>query len=227
MGFSGAGWFGRATARIACLGTLPFHHRAYFANFCEHGFIAPSAVVAHRGIRLGKYVYLGDRLMISKNLAGGPVLISDRAQLYGESFLETGLGGKIIIGDGTHIQPGCRIHAFVSDVTIGRRVEIAPGCAFYSYDHGMTLGKPIMDQPLVSRGGIWIGDGAWIGHGVTVLQDVRIGAGAVGGAGAVVTDNVPENAIVAGVPARVIGMRTSTEDVAVARSRDLEVAAAV
>ena len=202
------GWGGRIAASIASIGTLPFHHRSHFANRYARGFVAPTARISNDETVLGKHVYLGDRLLISKNTAGGWVRIADRAHLYGETFLETGMGGEISIGEGTHIQPGCRFHAFISNISIGRTVEIAPCCAFYSYDHGITVGKPIMDQPLTSKGGIQVGDGAWIGHGVTVLQGVLIGAGAVIGAGSVVVRDIPENAIAAGVPAKVTGYRS-------------------
>jgi acetyltransferase-like isoleucine patch superfamily enzyme len=52
-----------------------------------------------------------------------------------------------------------------------------------------------------------IEDDVWIGAHVTVLKGVRVGSGAVLGAGAVVTRDVPAGAIVAGVPAKVIGYR--------------------
>ena len=51
---------------------------------------------------------------------------------------------------------------------------------------------------------IKIGDNVWIGSNATILQGVTIRNGAIIGANAVVTKNVPENTIVAGVPARVI-----------------------
>ena len=204
---SGIGLGGRLAASIASIGTLPFHHRSHFANRFSKGFVAPTATVANDETDLGRYVYIGDRVLITKNIEGGGVRIADRVHLYGESCLETGMGGQISVGEGTHIQPGCRLHAFVSNIAVGRHVEIAPCCAFYSYDHGVTVGKAIMDQPLTSKGNIIVGDGAWIGHGVTVLQGVRIGSGAVIGAGAVVVRDIPENAIAAGVPAKVTGFR--------------------
>jgi acetyltransferase-like isoleucine patch superfamily enzyme len=52
-----------------------------------------------------------------------------------------------------------------------------------------------------------VDDDAWLGVGVIVLSGVRIGKGAVVGAGAVVTHDVPDGAVVAGVPARIVKMR--------------------
>ncbi len=65
----------------------------------------------------------------------------------------------------------------------------------------------MMDQPLVSRGGITVGDGAWIGYGAIILDGVTIGSGAVIGAGSVVKRDIPDYAIAAGTPAKVIKMR--------------------
>jgi acetyltransferase-like isoleucine patch superfamily enzyme len=84
---------------------------------------------------------------------------------------------------------------------------ISPNCALYSYNHGIEPDKPIRKQPLETKGGIVIDDDAWLGFGVIVLDGVRIGKGAVIGAGSVVTHDVPDNAIAAGVPARVVKMR--------------------
>jgi acetyltransferase-like isoleucine patch superfamily enzyme len=178
----------------------------------RHGFIAPGASVSHPELILGAHVYVGDNVIITHNKDGGPVELLDHVHLYGDSFVDTGMGGKITIGEHTHIQPGCHLHSYVSEIRIGRQVEIAPRCGIYSYDHGMAPGIPIMDQPLKSRGPILIGDGAWLGFGVTVLQGVTIGEGAVIAAGAVVLRDIPPNAIAAGVPAKVVGYRTASED---------------
>jgi acetyltransferase-like isoleucine patch superfamily enzyme len=227
VGQSGLGVGGRLAARIACLGTLPFHHRSHFANHSSKGFFAPTVVISNPETSIGKHVYLGDRVMITRNTAGGGVKLGERVHLYGDSCFETGLGANIHISQGTHIQPGCRIHAFISDITIGSHVEIAPNCAFYSYDHGMMVGKPIMDQPLTSKGRIVVGEGAWIGHGVAVLQGVRIGAGAIIGAGAVVIDDIPENAIAVGVPARVVGYRPGVQEDGFSKSDARKISAIV
>lgn len=172
------------------------------------GFIAPSASLSHPDIRFGKNVYVGDRVVITQGHEGRSIELMDKVHLYGDSFIETGSGASVSIGARTHVQPGCHLHAHVSDIRIGECVEIAANCGFFSYDHGVALGSLIMEQPLKSTGDIVIGDGAWLGYGVTVLQGVKIGAGAVIGAGSVVNRDIPDNAIAAGVPAKVIKFRT-------------------
>ncbi|MEO5917528.1 MAG: acyltransferase [Luteolibacter sp.] len=205
---SGPGRFGKLAASLASWGTAPYHGRAFLADLQPEGFIAPSASISHQGLKLGRNVYIGDKVVASSSNDGGIVELGDRVQLYGDTFLETGSGGSIHIGEGTHVQPGCHIHAHLTEIRIGRNVEIASGCGFFSYDHGIEPGIPIMDQPITSKGGITVGDGAWLGYRVTVLQGVTIGAGAVIGAGSVVVRDIPENAIAAGTPAKVIKYRT-------------------
>jgi acetyltransferase-like isoleucine patch superfamily enzyme len=156
---------------------------------------------------MGRNVYIGDGVVATRERDGGSLELHDRVQIYGNSFMQTGSGACIRIGEETHIQPGCHLHAFLSDIEIGRNVEIAACCAFYSYNHCTKPGITIMDQPLESKGAIKIGDGVWLGHAVIVLGGVSIGAGAVVGAGSVVLRDIPGNAIVAGTPARVIRFR--------------------
>jgi acetyltransferase-like isoleucine patch superfamily enzyme len=156
---------------------------------------------------MGRNVYIGDRVIAMCEKDGGPLKLHDGVQIYGDAFIQTGSGASIRIGEETHIQPGCHLHAFLSGIEIGRNVEIAPGCAFYSYNHSTVPGITIMSQPLESKGPIRIGDGAWLGHAVIVLAGVHVGAGAVIGAGSVLVRDIPENAIAAGAPARVIKLR--------------------
>jgi acetyltransferase-like isoleucine patch superfamily enzyme len=52
-----------------------------------------------------------------------------------------------------------------------------------------------------------VGHNVWIGYGACLLRGVRVGNNAIVGTGAVVTSDVPDNAVVAGIPARVLRMR--------------------
>jgi acetyltransferase-like isoleucine patch superfamily enzyme len=115
----------------------------------------------------------------------------------------------VLVHDHASIHPRCQINAFVADIEIGRGVMMAPGCALYSYNHGILPASRIREQPLESKGGIVIGEESWLGVNVVVLSGVRIGAGAVLAAGAVVMHDVPEGAIVGGNPARVIKLRSA------------------
>jgi acetyltransferase-like isoleucine patch superfamily enzyme len=56
-----------------------------------------------------------------------------------------------------------------------------------------------------------VGNNVWIGYGACILRGVTVGDNAVVGTGAVVTKDVPANAVVAGVPARVIRMRETPQ----------------
>ncbi len=202
---------GRIATRLARIGVPPYHGGTFLAHLHVRGFIAPTAHLVHPQISFGKYVYVGDRVNTFADHDQGEIHFHHRVEIYGDCFLRTGPGGRIEIGEGTHVQPGCYFVSWRAPILIGRKVEIAPGCAFFSSTHGTEPGQLVMEQPISAKGPIVVGDGAWLGHRVTVLTGVRIGAGAVIGAGSVVTRDVPDNAIVGGIPARVIGHRTTTD----------------
>jgi len=199
---------GRVSCFFATLAVPPYKSRCCLAGYNRQGYIAPSAGIKHDGLKLGGNVYIGDRVMIYQAKDGGGVQLDKGVQLYSDIIIETGSKGYLKIGKETHIQPRCQLMAYVGSLTIGCRVEIAPNCAFYPYDHGFTPGERIRNQPAKTKGGIVVGDDSWLGVGVIVLDGVRIGEGAVVGAGSVVTNDIPDNAIAVGVPARVIKMRT-------------------
>jgi acetyltransferase-like isoleucine patch superfamily enzyme len=171
------------------------------------GYIAPTATVYHSDLRLGANILIGDRVVLYQAKDGGVMELGDRVAVLRDSALETGHHGTLRIGADTWIQPRGQINAYKGSIIIGRGVDIAPNCAIYSYDHGFAPGRTIREQPLKTRGDIYIGDHAWLGVGVTVLTGVKIGKGAVIGAGSVVTHDVKDGAIAVGVPARVVGMR--------------------
>ncbi len=180
----------------------------FLATLNPNGYVAPRARIQHSELHLGSNVFIDDHVVIFQHADGGPVELGDGVHLYQETIIETGPRGCVKIGEGTHIQPRCQFTAFEAPIRIGRRVQIAPHCAFYPYDHGFLPGQPIHLQPLHTKGEIVVEDDAWLGFGVIVLSGVRIGKGAVVGAGSVVKDDIPAGAIAAGLPARVIKMRS-------------------
>jgi acetyltransferase-like isoleucine patch superfamily enzyme len=116
---------------------------------------------------------------------------------------------KLLIGTGTYVNRYTIFDAH-QHLHIGRNVMIGPHCYFTDADHSTEPGSSVQSQPMrVSS--LIVEDEAWIGAHVTVLPGVRIGRGAVVGAGSVVTRDVPSMAIAVGSPARVIRRRDSSE----------------
>ncbi len=133
---------------------------------------------------------------------GRPVIIGPGCSIAAEAFLH----GPITLGAGVSINHRCSIDGGARGVRIGDHTRIAHNVTLYAFDHGMAPDRRIAEQPVRSHG-IVIGADCWLGASVGVTDGVRIGDGAVVGQGAVVTRDVPAGAIVAGVPARVIGWR--------------------
>ena len=197
--------------RFGCWGAGLFR-RGYksqtpLARISEAPFAAWSAKLAHRNLRLGKSVYIGEDVVFYGADSGGDISIGDRSCIHAGVIVETAENGLFRVGSNTHIQARCQFAAVKGSIHIGSEVQIAPACGFYPYSHGMALGSPMREQPITSKGDIVIEDDVWFGYGAIVLEDVRVGQGAVVAAGAVVRDDVPPYAIVAGVPARVVGQR--------------------
>lgn len=116
--------------------------------------------------------------------------------------------GDLRIGDHVSANANVYINACSGgQITIGDHVLIGPNVVLRASDHVTTDGsRPIRLQGHVP-GRITIGDDVWLSANVTVVGGVTIGRGAVVGANAVVTRDVPPFTIVGGVPAKPIGMR--------------------
>lgn len=186
----------------------PYFQRHSLADLNPRGLISTKAILWGSTIQLGAHIFIDDRVLIYQEADGGPVTIGDRVRVQEDTQIVTGAGGTVTIGVDTHLHRGCQVSGYKAAIRIGERVEIAARCAFYPFDHGIHAGQPIALQPLTSKGEIVIEDEAWLGYGVIVLSGVRIGKGAVIGAGSVVTKNVPAGTVAAGVPAKVIKMRS-------------------
>ena len=115
--------------------------------------------------------------------------------------------GKMIIGSGTWIGQQGFFHS-AGDLTIGKNVGIGPAVRIITSQHAEEgVLQPILHSQIELKP-VVIRDDADIGIGAVILPGVTIGKGAQVGAGAVVTRDVPDYAIVAGVPARFLRMRT-------------------
>lgn len=119
-----------------------------------------------------------------------------------------GDGSELEIGDNSGIGVNCRI---LGPVSIGNDVMMAPDVIIQTRSHRFDC----VDVPMRLQGSrdtqaVVISDDVWIGTRVIILPGVTVGRGAIVGAGAVVTKDVPEYAIVGGNPARIIRYRGQT-----------------
>jgi acetyltransferase-like isoleucine patch superfamily enzyme len=155
-----------------------------FASIGHNVIIEPGVLVFHpQNIRLGNNVYIGHQTII-------------------KGYFKN----ELLIEDNTWIGQQCIIHS-AGGIHIGKNVGIGPGVKIltsYHDDEGIVV--PILASRLAFAP-VVIGENCDLGVGSIILPGVSIGAGVQVGAGAVVTKDVPANAVIAGVPARVIRFR--------------------
>ena len=150
----------------------------------------------HKGFRMRPFNMAGagklQAIFLGNNTIGAYTLIQGSSQItFGE---RTFSGEFCVFGVNERIQIG-------SDVMISQAVTIRD--TDHRYDR---IDIPMSQQGIVTAA-VTIGDDVWIGHGATILKGVTIGKGAIVAAGAVVNKDVPDYAIVGGVPAKLIKMR--------------------
>jgi len=115
---------------------------------------------------------------------------------------------NVYVGRNSHINHNCCVWAGQrSRVRLGRDVLMGPGVCLFAANHGSRKGSPMMWQER-READIFIGDDVWLGANSVVTAGTRIANGVIVAAGAVVTKDVTEeDAIVGGIPARVIASR--------------------
>ena len=119
--------------------------------------------------------------------------------------------GVVSIGAKTVLGQDCTISAY-QRVSIGRECVIADRVMLIDFDHGVAeVERPVRLQGIYKRD-VRVGHNVWIGYGASILRGVSVGDNAIVGTGAVVTRDVPANAVVGGVPARVIRMREAPRE---------------
>jgi acetyltransferase-like isoleucine patch superfamily enzyme len=118
--------------------------------------------------------------------------------------------GSVSIGAKSVLGQECTISAY-QHVSIGRECIIADRVMMIDFDHGMVeVERPIREQGIYKRD-VKVGHNVWIGYGACVLRGVTVGDNAVIGTSSVVTADVPANAVVGGIPAKLIRMRAAPQ----------------
>jgi acetyltransferase-like isoleucine patch superfamily enzyme len=165
---------------------------------------------------LRRKLWLGARLKLDGIAFIGPRVVLQvgkgaRIELGRWSWLGHGTKircheGVVSIGAKTVMGQECTISAY-QQVKIGRECVIADRVMFIDFDHGVVeVERPIRLQGIYKRD-VDVGNNVWIGYGACILRGVKVGDNAIIGTNSVVTKDVPANAVVAGLPAKVIRMR--------------------
>lgn len=134
---------------------------------------------------------------------GSKLNIGDFLMCLGPLYLRCGENANIKIGKKCFFNRNCSLTAAES-ITIGNNCMIANNVVIIDHDHKIN-GKSVSSELVSSP--VQIEDNVWIGANSTILKGVHIGKGAVIAAGAVVTKDVEEYSVYAGVPAKKISQR--------------------
>ncbi len=186
-----------------------------------------AAILRLKGVQVGKNFYIEGTPYLKIRGQHENIRIGDNVKIFGNIDLRNRENGRIVIGNDVEIDNDCRFVAandavlelkdkcFIgpycvfnagSDITLGSYTISGGFIHIQSSNHGMARGEKIWLQKH-NYGPVSIGEDVWLGGGCTILQGVTLSDGAVVAAKAVVTNDVAEFSIVAGVPARVIGQR--------------------
>ncbi len=176
---------------------------------------------------VGKNVIFGRGISLRhphKICIGDNVIIDDNCLLDAKGHENSG----ITIGDGAFIGRNAIVYCKNGDIDIQSRVNLGSNCQLFSakklvigqgtliaaYSYMMSGGRyqyqsevPLAEQSSYSEGPTVIGNNCWIGAKCVVLDSVSVGDNAVIGAGAIVTKDIPTNAIAMGIPAKVVDHR--------------------
>lgn len=124
---------------------------------------------------------------------------------HGANF---GSGNGISMGDYSGLGLNCSVRG---PLEIGNHVMMGPDVIILTDNHGFArIDIPMTEQPTSTAKKVVIGNDVWIGTRVIILPGVNIGNGVIIGAGAIVTKNIPDYAIVGGSPAKLIRFRNNS-----------------
>ena len=159
-----------------------------------------------RKITIGDNVVVDDGCVLDAKGSDNRGIVLGNGVFLGRNTILNCKNGDITLEDNVNV--GSNVTVFsASDVRVGADNLIAAYCYLVGGTHNFSdPGVPVLHQGRTSSG-IRVGPGGWLGAHVTVFDGVRIGRHAVIGAGSVVNRDVPDYAVAAGVPAKVLKKR--------------------
>lgn len=157
-------------------------------------------------IKLGSANFVDDNVVLDAKGNDAEINLGE-AVLLGRNTILSCSSTSINIGEDVSIGPNCFIRAGLGNIQMGSFITIGSHTSIITGNPSHKRLDIPMKHQVGSGKGITIGDDVWIGVGVRIVDGVNIGNGSVIGAGAVVVKDVPDFAIVAGVPAKIIGSR--------------------
>lgn len=131
------------------------------------------------------------------------LLIGNDVTIWERSIIQARNGGILTIGNGTRLGRDCNITSH-KKITIGNNVLFSSYIWVTDHQHKFNLKEPVSFDFYDNFRPIKIQDGVMIGNKVTIMQGVTIGKNCVVGSNSVVTKDIPDGCVAAGVPARVI-----------------------
>ncbi|MEJ2033693.1 MAG: DapH/DapD/GlmU-related protein [Deltaproteobacteria bacterium] len=193
-------------------------YKKIFAAMGTGTVIGPFVTLRSPGrIILGNNVYIDEHVLLDAKGKQSSISIGNDVLVAGRTALSCATA-SISVANEVSIGPFCYVRASRGNITIGSHVSIGAHSVIISGNPDYRcLDIPMMKQEGMARG-IRIGDDVWIGVGARIIDGVNIGDGCVVGAGAVVTKDIPDFSIVAGVPATILRYRKVAES-----SRDVSV----
>lgn len=182
-------------------------YRSLFASVGRGVVIGPQVTLRCPGrIWLGNNAFLDHNAVLDAKGPDSSIRLGDSV-LVGRNTILSCASATIELGEDVSIGPNCTLRAGLGDVILGSHITIGAHSVIISGNPSYEHTDVPMKRQVGSGRGVTIGDDVWMGVGVRIVDGARVGSGCVIGAGAVVLDSIPDLAIAAGVPARVIGRR--------------------
>jgi acetyltransferase-like isoleucine patch superfamily enzyme len=171
-------------------------------------------VVRHPGkIRIGDDVTVDDLVVLDAKGTSNRGIEIGSGVFLGRGTILSCKDGDIVLGDNTNLGFHCEVFSG-SKVAVGRHGLFAAYVYLVGGGHEFERADvAVIDQPRASTG-ITLGDNVWLGTGAKVLDGVNLGSNVVVGANGVVNSDLPDGAIAAGVPVRVLRTRAKNDSAA-------------